>query len=725
MSDAAQETAAAAAAKAEETLRGWNLRRAAREVQEEAQAQVEDAGALLATTALLEQQAAAAEIAKKRSKKALAATKVEQEEELLDLLLLLCREEVVMPLASCSIQWMPLQRFLIEHYVVLREARHRQFCSNAEWKSAGWKGGVQLKKQWTKKQLVLAGLLKEVDEGGKRRLPVSLPRASKALADAFGTDIRRYSTGSECIIGAVFMLNSGVKINQWPAKMKYRVEDLFDHMPKRESWLELRAVKMPPGGSRAVNTSSHGYLKYPKPPESVTGGGRSADGKHKTTQDKTTQLTVAVHPKVALFTKRKVVCALNSGLLYTGTSLTDKAFEKMPKDSPDWFNYTISGKSLFVDPQRNFDKANNPGVTMYTLVDGKAVVSSALTTYPDYHGVRQGALCCGDRKDRQDGKWNLYTIDEDGSIIEVDSLELDVFYVSTVVGFEVDASKKNSLKVLQERKRGAGTPRWHRVTIIAEAPTADEGEVPDLGHESAMAIFANDKSVDVWATMRFGNQPDRTVVASSGEEVDVPKIDVTLKPAGDDAHNYLSMNVLGLQVINNGRTFRLLVPGAGFDLRESPHTPGAIPKDKELGLGYGVQFWDDYKKTLRNYRGEAIQIEKKKYARGKKTPKEKKEATVVVATVQDGAEDATRKRKKKKTRKAQELEGAEDAARKTKKAKEKKEATVVVATVQDVSTVLAAQENVGDHRIKLTVARDVRKKNLLLVASHVPEEDVE
>jgi hypothetical protein len=187
----------------------------------------------------------------------------------------------------------------------------------------------------------------------------------------------------------------------------------------------------------------------------VTGGGRSADGKHKTTQDKTTQLTVAVHPKVALFTKRKVVCGLNSGLLYTGTSLTDKAFEKMPKDSPDWFNYTISGKSLFVDPQRHFDKANNPGVTMYTLVDGKAVVSSALTTYPDYHGVRQGALCCGDRKDRQDGKWNLYTIDEDGSIIEVDSLELDVFYVSTVVGFEVDASKKNSLKVLQERKRGA------------------------------------------------------------------------------------------------------------------------------------------------------------------------------------------------------------------------------------------------------------------------------
>ena len=67
-----------------------------------------------------------------------------------------------MPLSSCYIQWMPLQVFIIEHYVVLREARHRQLCSNAEWNSAGWKGGVQLKEQWTKKQLVLAALLKEV-----------------------------------------------------------------------------------------------------------------------------------------------------------------------------------------------------------------------------------------------------------------------------------------------------------------------------------------------------------------------------------------------------------------------------------------------------------------------------------------------------------------------------------------------------------------------------------
>jgi hypothetical protein len=263
MSDAAP--AAAAAAPAAAVIDTYPAVIAAAAAAAEAEKVQEEADTILIPAEIAVPQ-------QKRSKKVLAAAKAGQEEEILDLLLLLCREELVMPLASCCIQWMPLKVFIIKHYVVLREARHRQFCSNAEWKSAGWKGGVQLKKQWTKKQLVLAGLLKEVDEGGKRRLPVSLPRASKALADAFGTDIRRYSTGSDCIIGAVFMLNSDVQINQWPPKIKYRPTDLFDHAPKRESWLELRAVKMPPGGSRAVNTSSHGYLKYPKPPESVTGG---------------------------------------------------------------------------------------------------------------------------------------------------------------------------------------------------------------------------------------------------------------------------------------------------------------------------------------------------------------------------------------------------------------------------------------------------------------------
>ena len=709
MSDAAAAEAAAAAKAKEtrETLQEYALRR-------EAKAQVE-AQALLAASAEIATEAEAAaeptlapaEIAvpqQKRSKKALKAAKAEQEEEILDLLLLLCREEVVMPLASCCIQWMPLQAFIIKHYVVLREARHRQFCSKAEWKSAGWKGGVQLKAQWTKKQLVLAALLKEVQDGGNvRRLPVSLPRASKALSDAFGTGIQRYSTGSDCMKGVVFLLNSGVQINQWPASTTNVPEDLFDRAPKRDSWLEVRAIKMPPGGSRAARTSSNGYLKWPMAPDSVAAGGRSVDFK---TKSLTTQYTAGVHPRVALFTKKKVHCALNTGLVYTGDCVSDKAFEKKRKDNSDRYNFTISNRSVFVDPGRRFDSANNPGVTMYALADGKAVVSSALTTYPDYHGIREGALCCGNRKDQKNGKLiNLYTIDEGGRIIEVDALDVDVFYVSTVVDFEVDASKKNSLKVVEERKKGEGTTRWHHVTIIGEAPTAAEGEVPDLGPESGMAIFANDRSVNVWATMNLGGQPNKTILNSSGDEVSVAKIDVTKKDDGQDAHNYLSMNVLGVHFTNLGRPFRVQLPAAGFDLRESPHTPGAIPKDTELGVGYGDPFWEEYKKTLRNWRGEAIQIPKKKYTKAKKNKRAAEQNDLQnIFDNQDPQQEKMAKRAKTQA--------------KTKKA-------------QDLTTVRLAQQVIGEHRLKVTTklvtAKLVQDEELVQEeepqTARVPEEE--
>ena len=680
MSDAAAAEAAAAAKAKEtrETLQAYDLRLA-----QKAQAQ-----ALLAASAEIATEAEAAaepilapaEIAvpqQKRSKKALKAAKAEQEEEILDLLLLLCREEVVMPLASCCIQWMPLQAFIIEHYVVLREARHRQFCSKAEWKSAGWKGGEQLKAQWTKKQLVLAALLKEVQDGGNvRRLPVSLPRASKALSDAFGTGIQRYSTGSDCMKGVVFLLNSGVQINQWPASTTNVPEDLFDRAPKRDSWLEVRAIKMPPGGSRAAKTSSNGYLKWPMAPDSVAAGGRSVDFK---TKSLTTQYTAGVHPRVALFTKKKVHCALNTGLVYTGDCVSDKAFEKKRKDNSDRYNFTISNRSVFVDPGRRFDSANNPGVTMYALADGKAVVSSALTTYPDYHGIKESALCCGNKKDQKNGKLiNLYTIDEGGRIIEVDALDLEVFYVSTVVGFEVDASKKNSLKVVEERKKGEGKTRWHHVTIIGEAPTAAEGEVPDLGPESGMAIFANDRSVNVWATMNLGGQPNKTILNSSGDEVSVAKIDVTKKDDGQDAHNYLSMNVLGVHFTNLGRPFRVTLPAVGFDLRESSHNPGAIPKDTELGVGYGDPFWEEYKKTLRNRRGEAIQIPKKKYTKAKKNKRAAEQNDLQnLLDDQDPQQETNKMAKRAKTQ-----------------AKTKK--------VQDLTTVRLAQEVLGKHRLKVT-----------------------
>jgi hypothetical protein len=682
MSDAAaaEAAAAAAAAKAKETLRDYALRR-----EEQAQAQ-----ALLATSAEIATEAEAAaepilapaEIAvpqKKRSKKALKAAKAEQEEEILDLLLLLCREEVVMPLASCCIQWMPLQAFIIEHYVVLREARHRQFCSKAEWKSAGWKGGEQLKAQWRKKQLVLAALLKEVQDGGNvRRLPVSLPRASKALSDAFGTGIQRYSTGSDCMKGVVFLLNSGVQINQWPASTTNVPEDLFDRAPKRESWLEVRAIHFPPGsasGRAGVPPSSHGYLKFPKAPEVVLAGGRPLDSNSKS--HKTTQYTAGVPPRVALFTKKKVPCALNTGLVYTGDCVSDKALEKKRKDNSDRYNFTVSNRSVFVDPGRRFESANNPGVTMYALADGKAVVSSALTTYPDYHGIKESALCCGNKKDQKNGKLiNLYTIDEGGRIIEVDALDLEVFYVSTVVGFEVDASKKNSLKVVEERKKGEGKTRWHHVTIIGEAPTAAVGEVPDLGPESGMAIFANDRSVNVWATMNVGGQPNKTILNSSGDEVSVAKIDVTKKDDGQDAHNYLSMNVLGVHFTNLGRPFRVTLPAVGFDLRESSHNPGAIPKDTELGVGYGDPFWEYYKKTLRNVRGEAIQIPKKKYTKAKKNKRAAEQNDLQnLLDDQDPQQEKMAKRAKTQAQ--------------TKKA-------------QDRTTVRLAQQVIGDHRIKIT-----------------------
>jgi hypothetical protein len=269
----------------------------------------------------------------------------------------------------------------------------------------------------------------------------------------------------------------------------------------------------------------------------------------------------------------------------------------------------------------------------------------------------------------------------------------------------VDASKKNSLKVVEERKKGEGKTRWHHVTIIGEAPTAAEGEVPDLGPESGMAIFANDRSVNVWATMNVGGQPNKTILNSSGDEVSVAKIDVTKKDDGQDAHNYLSMNVLGVHFTNLGRPFRVTLPAVGFDLRESSHNPGAIPKDTELGVGYGDPFWEEYKKTLRNWRGEAIQIPKKKYTKAKKNKRAAEQNDLQnIFDNQDPQQEKMAKRAKTQA--------------KTKKA-------------QDLTTVRLAQQVIGEHRLKVTTklvtAKLVQDEELVQEeepqTARVPEEE--
>ena len=122
-------------------------------------------------------------------------------------------------------------------------------------------------------------------------------------------------------------------------------------------------------------------------------------------------------------------------------------------------------------------------------------------------------------------------------------------------------------------------------------------------------------------------------------------------------------------------------------------------------MGYGDPFWEEYKKTLRNWRGEAIQIPKKKYTKAKKNKRAAEQNDLQnIFDNQDPQQEKMAKRAKTQA--------------KTKKA-------------QDLTTVRLAQQVIGEHRLKVTTklvtAKLVQDEELVQEeepqTARVPEEE--